>query len=592
MPGSYRPSALATLTLLFDEGLGPLGESPDTDTVPQAVGAVVQQPPIVDAGATPGVRQASNLDNVKAFFVQPLYAEYKRTTHREPDTAKIKLNYLDVPIPAHGVRGGDLQIYMDNVEDEPTGAITYAQGWNSPGNSPILRPSNANLRFLGTIDTWEENIDDGTIEVTSRDYSALLHNKIVQPNVQVNRKLPLDLCVGALLATMRSPSIRLTVEAQEIRGVASEPGSLPAPAQYHPKSHGPNAVAHPTSEKMSYWDLIQEVCMQTGYLCYVLLDKLIITTAANLLDAADAAPLMVYGNNLKSLKFQRKFGKQKDQTVWVIAQCPDLGRTFVGAYPGASPPPPGPPQPDTSIAAPDALDSAAGQQQIFRYLAPPIGAPTGATGAQQFLTDMAYSAYLLRAKGTLTGSFSTDDTWSYAKQASLEDQESDQTTFDNVGGSPPTGGLVGVGPNHPDLYELQTGDPIQIEIRGLTADEKDGPPASLFAGMNSATAIQTYLVNRLNFQNPAVALEIAQQILSASRNHVYRVTTMTITFDSMSGLEVHVNFMDYAQAHSDLSKPAATRVNSGINSATLRWADAAVKRLRAQAAPPDPSSTE
>lgn len=617
---SYRPSAVAILAILWDEQRQGL----------QAPPQFITGSPLVQLPNSTGLRTVSDTPAVKAIQLQPLSCEYSRNSAKTADTAKCRFAWLDVPIAGEAIRAAEFALCMDNVENSQitgeslsrlVGAPTF--GDRSPS---IINPSEANTRFLGVLQEWDENIDEGYIDASFMDFTAILQRQIpvskedgtkIDPPIAISKKLPLEIGVQQLVNTIPLAGGRLNVWVQLdsdrtklIQASGPQPfaaipfqptGVLPAPQDYHPKVHGPADQHHLSAHKMTYWEHITEVCQQGGFIPYVYLDKVIISTARFIYDDPSgqnppAAPVMVYGQNLSSLRFKRRFGAVKTPMVEVRAWCPDTipPSVLVGRYPpiknavGVNAP--ANPTAQTlggqsdGLAAPPGTMDPMRQQgstvDVIQFVLPPLSKQAlRSQGPQPFapvpfapekgltpsvLDRVAENAYFAIAKNTISGSLSTEDTWSVARPKSATRGGHDISQFE--GQRIP--GIANVGPSNPDLYKLATGDPIQIAIRGLRADEADGPPAMLFAGFSEEEIVQ-YLVKRRNFANADVARALAQYIShkgnkNFSRTTVFRVRTVNVRAEfagASPSLSITIDFTDFVQAHDHPQQKVATNLS-------------------------------
>lgn len=520
----YRPAGLVSLAIVFDEGFAQQQETEGGLTVAQGLQAQV------------GNRQDSAVDGVYAYVALPLDLDLTRMTYRFPDHLKLKLNYLDCPFPGDAIRAAQVMVHMDNVAAVPAGPNDF--------DAQILTPSEENTRFVGRVDEWMENIDEGVIDIDARSLVGMLMDRQASDTngkpVSVDTSLPLDLAIKAFLANYPAAAGSLKVQYLDALGDyydAGDPenpeGPLPAPGKLKPRAHGSKQRQHSIHNSATYWGLISECCINCGYICFVRLDKLVITTNKNAWDSnPPSAPVMLYGQNLEQLRFGRRLARSKPRTVQVFSYNPDLRQTMIGQYPPTAP----------VVAQPDPMQPQAASTEILRLEAPPMGG-SDVIAAQEIVQQIAENAYYATGKNALTGSLSTRDNWSYPAE--------------NLGGATPS-------PDYPNLLDLWPGDPIEVGIRPLGRDEPNGPPASLFAGM-SESEIVTYLMEARGFSSRDVAIELARHIKSGSRTRVFRVSSVNFRLNGHDGLELQVGFKDYIQAHDDpnrVVKSGAAKISS------------------------------
>jgi hypothetical protein len=542
----FRPSTLANLTIIFDEEFSAARESNPDLTLAQ----------FVQAQSQVGSQLGSQVPGVSAYLVTPLSVDYTRKTYRFADTLLLTFACLDAPFAADSIRAATVALWMDNVAAVPSS--------NQDFGAQRLQPVQGKERFIGTVDEWDEDIGEGIISIEARSYVGLLLDKKAVDEqkstpLAIDTSQPLDEAVQDFIQNYAAVAGHLNVVVLESDGVTMTPagqinsnfprGPLPTASKFKPNSHGKKRKAKvPTSESQTYWEMISELCMRMGFICYVRLDKLVISTNSNSFDSTlpstvPGPPLMLYGQNLSKLSFKRRMAKSKAKVIQVVAYCPDLKKSITVQWPDPKDPslqgynPPNPP-----IAQMDPQQQQGGSIDVEVFTLPPIGG-SNLVGFDQIMKNVAMNLYKGIGKNTLSGMLATDDSWSFPPSPPKLGEQNWITG--QRGSSPPP-----PSPTNPDLYALWPGSPIEVNIRPLTAGEPAGPPASMFKGMSQAQIVD-YLVNQRGFSSRDVATALAAHIKSGTRDRVFRTKSVNFKFTEGQGLTIEVEFTDYIQAHDD-----------------------------------------
>ncbi len=153
------------------------------------------------------------------------------------------------------------------------------------------------------------------VRLEGRDFTSLLIDQKYKEQVPIAEDKPLDVAIRGFLATF--PATR-EIEIVNRTGPAGATITDPLPilGNYAKDPTSKLANSKNTSAKESYWDIIQGAVNRAGLICYIDLYKLIITTPRNLYDKTKDLKF-IYGQNVKSLTFKRKLGRQKGFNIRV-----------------------------------------------------------------------------------------------------------------------------------------------------------------------------------------------------------------------------------------------------------------------------------
>ena len=356
---TYYPSGVLQLLLRLDDGVTPL--PPEAVAALQgALGSQVQ--PATDLQAFAPVADGYSVLGA----ILPSEVTHERNTPREADVLTVRVPFRDFPLPARIVRSIGVVWYAGTVS-----AANYAAGLrNAVTGTPgpllsVLMPSRSNLRFVGFADGAEEDYDAGVITIRARDYTGILLDERVKPDVLKSIEIhqPLDQVVLSLLRQFPSGACRgLTVEFSPFvdDDGAEQPfpnvsDVLGKPAQFK-RGKAPGLSATYGGADVSYWDLLTDLCAMCGYIPTIEEDRLRVLPPRNLFDGvgtfrrtvttpngsteALTARRMVQGFNVDSVRFARKFGRQAIPSIEVRSVAPGLRQPIVSRYPEDGPPVP------------------------------------------------------------------------------------------------------------------------------------------------------------------------------------------------------------------------------------------------------------
>lgn len=258
--------------------------------------------------------------------------------YKEADTFGIDFDARELPFLPGLIRNAGVQIWLFQTDTYTVNASSYARPENIVIAGLVDRPS---MRLAS---------DGKTFHMEGRDYTALLIGKAWDPR----RKIPVG---GSLVDTVQ----RLVDEATGAAGTGRVLTVVfvgeqldDAPPRLGVQSatvvHGTVTTKPPTvgegrgkSKKRgisvdhadsTYWDVIYRLCLHHGFVCYVKLDKVIISTPQTL-DANAEEPILrvAYGRNLESLEIDRSMGKEAVPQVIAASYDPKSRTTIEARWP-------------------------------------------------------------------------------------------------------------------------------------------------------------------------------------------------------------------------------------------------------------------
>ena len=365
----YYPSMVVHLGLRFDETLMVKARDASTDA-PQLQQASDKQDPAQEAPyleplAIPG-QDASWILNLV-----PTKASIELPGIRTAGKFSLTFDYRALPIDPRLMSAIICEIHLGAVDasaySDGIAGVTYG---DTGQPCSILRtrdaagiPDNDSLLMIGACDTNECNYDGGLGEVhlEGRDLRGLLLDGKIPTGAldNLDLTLPISKVVAGILETITlDHSVTINVVAQGFpsalqsgRGLSGEPSPADAGGltRVRQGADGEGAKSKPAGgDKLSYWDLITNYCMLVGAVPYFQGQTLMIRPARDIyaqLDPANPTPFadglprqvdeggegggtvtkplrvrrLVYGRNIESLSYQRKYqGGAKVPVVEVV----------------------------------------------------------------------------------------------------------------------------------------------------------------------------------------------------------------------------------------------------------------------------------
>ena len=234
-------------------------------------------------------------------FIIPKSCTVEVGDHKTGDKFSCELDYKNFPFDPRFMRSCGVIIYMQDMK----GLL------DKDGSSARITPGADNEVFRGFVDENLITLDDTqrTIRLEGRDFTALLIDQKYKEQVPIAEDKPLDEAIRVFLATF--PATR---EIQIVNRTGKE--TLPILGKFAKDATSQLANSKNTGAKETYWDIIQGAVNRAGLICYIDLYRLVITTPRNLYDKSKDLKF-IYGQNVKSLTFKRKLGRQKGFNIRV-----------------------------------------------------------------------------------------------------------------------------------------------------------------------------------------------------------------------------------------------------------------------------------
>lgn len=232
------------------------------------------------------------------------------------DTVDLELDYKTFPFDPRCIRSCGVTVHMQDMK-----AL-----FDERGEHKLIEPSRENAVFMGFMDSETITLDEEkrTIKMEGRDFTALLLDAKYLENKPLDLGTPLEKMLNKLLQAQKSTA-EITVD--------NRTGSdLPVLKKFMPDFNQPLAGQKNHTKSDTYWEIIQDIVARAGLICFMELDKLVVTTPRVLYDKKQSKQF-IYGKNIKSMDLQRKLGRHKGFNVLVRCMKLSTGEVLTAKIP-------------------------------------------------------------------------------------------------------------------------------------------------------------------------------------------------------------------------------------------------------------------
>lgn len=484
----------------------------------------------------------------------PWTAHVEKNSYRLADSATFEVPYQRLPLDPRIVRAMSVQVFGGCfLPDEFAAAmVPDGPGLLLPDLVPPGRPSSgkSNELFRGFADVTKCSLsaDRNTVRIEARDTTGPLLDAEVPSNVlrDIPKDAPLDKVIQLLLtgdgAATAAISRRFGLPGYRGVQVLNETGDgelvldLPTIAESRPITYlGSSKTARKIRKgksaqggaKQTYWDLITDLCVNAGFTVYVragtkLVDfglgpmlppaEIVITKPRTYYGSddnldLDAQRVFVYGLNAMSLEVERKLTGTKTPTIGVSAWNIETGELLRSRFPPAP------------VNNRPAVGAQGDREEVKQFTLKEIGGPK----AQARLDDAAKSIYEQLGRGEMRVKVTTRHLAAYI--ANVDD------------------GIEA------DLFQLEAGDSIRLEVARGSFNEETIPAFAMFA---TASAPERILAMEAVGIPRVIAARIALALDSDRLQKVFRVVRNSLSFDHNRGWDVEVEGVNYLDVRSSV----------------------------------------
>lgn len=288
------------------------------------------------------------------FSVLPLECSIERNPLKDCDTARLKLDFRDVPIDPRIVRACFVAISIGVVSADDYAAGMAGQIRDDGSlRSLVVHEAGEEMRlesatrFTGFVDRWEVNYTDNgdVLELTCRDVSAVLRDQPLYNGTgkaqTIDYAQPLEAAVQALVDSFVATRGIKVIHGTPVDPTAPlevlAPPSREPPIKLLPKTakkrKAKQCKAAPKEPNQSVWDHITDVTLALGVIPVMRAFTLYLMEPRVVFADLESARKMIWGRNIKELSFARRLGGQKCETIEVRSPDPSIGRTRWARYP-------------------------------------------------------------------------------------------------------------------------------------------------------------------------------------------------------------------------------------------------------------------
>lgn len=597
----FYPSCVVNLSIVFDEILLASVDPGTPLSTEQAADSIASNrheeatPRVLAAASVPDGPRANVSGDGKAstplFILNrvPKRCSVEMPSTRQAASFDITLDFKELAIDPRTVRAIGVEIHMGVVTPE-----NFAEGMNRVAKDgtrrSILRtrdaknnPNNRTLLMVGIGDEWEVEYgaDGAEISIKGRDLRGLLLDSPLTMR-EVNKldlSRPLDGVISDLLLMHPAGErIEVVYDAHEWphgRIPEALPSNLVPRHRRGARGRRRGGFAPPPGGgEMSYWDVIVRMCYLVGAIPYFAGRQLCIRPALGYFEQrgngvspttrtpfdpnrpraqAGAPPWavrrMVYGRNVSSLKFSRKFGgSQKPKIVRCVSvnhsSANAENRVIEARWPPTPPPAQRQPGGAASTRPPRVPPPSAPLSRQVEAAARNRVAPNGQQSQADILNVPVYGVR------------------DVARLRSIAQALFNEIGRNEMGGSCESKDLssFGAGNEDPDLLRLRPGDAMEFYFDG-----------TLGGGHANDAIDHTRLPFAEELQRITRELgseRLARAILATSRGSInriqnfFRVSSVSYTWES-EGIAVSFEFQNYFVVRNDLLGAETAQILSG-----------------------------
>ena len=536
----YYPSLVINLALRLDEG--PTSASPKT--IRELADAGTAPPASTEE---PDVLIKDTTDNLSHILgIVPYAASVELPSYRQAGTFSITLAFRDLPLDPRVIRALGVDVHLGTVDAGRFGdGMTQVPVGKRPS---ILDAIDENLLVSGTADTIdvEHGRRGSLVHIEGRDLRGIMLDASLDSRslAQVDLSKPIDQVVAQILNLVpQGAAIPVDVKASEWPG-----GSVPSPGvqgdltRVNTGCQGDRQVptAKGNANTLKFWDIITQYCFLVGGIPHFVGKRLRIRPARSLFDAqlqeetfdtnvptpfANGArrrvsqPLVstdqefafrriVYGNDIDTLRFERKLGGTKVPVIEVVSvdtSSEERGeaRLLIAQHP-----------PETDADRRQTSEGPGGatpQTDVLRIPVPGIR-------SKERLAEIAKDLF-------------------------------EEIGRQEIGGSVETRSLASFGGTNqdPDLLTLRPGDPIELLVDGSGLNALP-PPISELTN-EAARSIEEQVrevAQRIGDETLARALVNANRGTTLQR--VFRTSNVRFDWDKETGVSIAFDFQNYVEA--------------------------------------------
>lgn len=230
--------------------------------------------------------------------VMPASVEVAINDYRTADTFSAEVEYRHFPFDPRSIRALGVTIHMQDMKK-------LAYGYER------MQLTEENTMFIGFADESEIELDDGArmVRFKGRDQTALFLDAPWDGSLVKIDGVPVDTAIRSVIDRLKSAK-EIKLEPRLPKGM-----KLPTLAGIKGTTLGGQRNAQ---DGENYWDVIQDLAGRAGLICYMEVDKIVLTVPNAMYERTDAKQF-IYGRNLSDVRFTRKIGRMKDTNLRLLS---------------------------------------------------------------------------------------------------------------------------------------------------------------------------------------------------------------------------------------------------------------------------------
>lgn len=225
--------------------------------------------------------------------------------YNSADTFDCEIDFKNFPFDPRTIRSCGVSIHIDDM------GKLYKDGQLNQidlGDEAALKNT---VIFQGFVDEETIDLDDSkrTVRFEGRDFTSLFLDAKYLEGKPIPVTSPLDVVLKELISQVKGTE-RIKLDPRLPPGT-----KLPTLSEFAP-DFGSMGASKNVNRDDNYWEIIQDLVARAGLICYIEIDKLVLSTPRVLYDKTNAKQFL-YGKNVRSLSFKRKLGRHKGFNVKV-----------------------------------------------------------------------------------------------------------------------------------------------------------------------------------------------------------------------------------------------------------------------------------
>lgn len=465
--------------------------------------------------------------------VVPYNCTVELNTYMKADTARFQIPMTRLPIDPRDIRQMQIQIFGGVITPEEAaarGTLGSAgreiELFAGVDEDPLT--GNSYELFRGFVQTYKlvrgerDYIEVSAVDLTSIFTSAQLYEdplRGIPKTARIDEVIRLVLYGDGIAVKDASkrfglPGARGTIIVNETGAMLPRLQDIHPPDYFDSKGGAKKSRSAGSSKKISFWDLITDLCKSAGLWCYIRAGtkpvqtadgrsvipgaELVITTPRTFYAARDAqvsdnptVRRFLDGDNIDEYEIERNYsGENMPTAIEVRAYDPVIRRTRFARYPKIP-----------YMNRPKTKKGQGDRQEIMVFNRDPISGPE----AVNILCQTAIGLYEQRARNEMTLRVRSETTMSALPSSPSR----------NLDGS--------YNYNVADMFWLRPGDPVQIEVAPPDIAQYVIGTRLLFADLPKEQLVAAYMAAGMP-EKLSVALALATQ--SPYRQRFFRTTTV------------------------------------------------------------------